>query len=39
MTVLAAQGTFKTWERLRFLHRRANLEHLFLELTGGEMRE
>ncbi|HCN31033.1 MAG TPA: ATP-binding cassette domain-containing protein [Usitatibacteraceae bacterium] len=26
-------------ERLRFLHRRANLEDLFLKLTGREMRE
>jgi len=26
-------------EKLRFMHRRANLEDLFLKLTGREMRE
>jgi lipooligosaccharide transport system ATP-binding protein len=32
-------GNLKGFPALRFLHRRANLEDLFLKLTGREMRE
>ncbi|HET7731649.1 MAG TPA: ATP-binding cassette domain-containing protein [Usitatibacter sp.] len=32
-------GSLRDYGRLRFLHRRANLEDLFLKLTGREMRE
>ncbi len=35
----ALAEALKGEERLRFLHRRANLEDLFLKLTGREMRE
>ena len=31
--------TLRGSKTLRFLHRRANLEDLFLKLTGREMRE
>ena len=32
-------ANLKGFPALRFLHRRANLEDLFLKLTGREMRE
>jgi lipooligosaccharide transport system ATP-binding protein len=35
----AAIASLRDLPRLRFLHRRANLEDLFLKLTGREMRE
>ena len=35
----AAIASLRGLPRLRFLHRRANLEDLFLKLTGREMRE
>jgi lipooligosaccharide transport system ATP-binding protein len=34
-----AVGNLRAFADLRFLHRRANLEDLFLKLTGREMRE
>ena len=35
----AAIENLRTFPKLRFMHRRANLEDLFLKLTGREMRE
>jgi lipooligosaccharide transport system ATP-binding protein len=35
----AAIENLRTLPKLRFMHRRANLEDLFLKLTGREMRE
>jgi lipooligosaccharide transport system ATP-binding protein len=35
----AAIASLRRFPRLRFLHRRGNLEDLFLKLTGREMRE
>jgi lipooligosaccharide transport system ATP-binding protein len=34
-----AVESLRDWKSLRFLHRRGNLEDLFLKLTGREMRE
>ncbi|MET0919140.1 MAG: nodulation factor ABC transporter ATP-binding protein NodI, partial [Burkholderiales bacterium] len=32
-------ATLKEWPRLRYLHRPANLEDVFLKLTGRELRD